>query len=160
MSVPDHHCWWTNRRTCELSRRGSDIFGAGLPRSVLAGAARHLGVALAITTAPLGEAEEDDDEVIMLGTWSGGLHDGCFVHFERCDSSLAEALVAGAMELHAGYLGVSLEPDLVRVVSERLGVDTAVRLRSVPARGELLLESWPVDAGWWTRRITRASRLR
>ena len=88
------------------------------------------------------------------------MHDGCFVHFEHADPSLIEALVVGALEMHSGYLGASLPPTLVGVVSERLGAETVVRLRSLPARGELVLKSWPADAGWWARRTARAVRLR
>ena len=155
--LPDHDCWWTRRRECELSRRGTHILGAGLSRSALETAARHLRVRLTVTLADV--PYEGSDDAFTLGSWSGNLHDRCMLQIEGYDPGLAEAIVVGAVALHAHYLGTTLAPEVVSRVTECLEAETTVRLRSIPARGVLTMRCYPVSSGWIGRLLAPRVRL-
>ena len=158
MSAPDHDCWWTRRRECELSLSGTHILGAGLSRSVIETAASHLRAPLTFTSIET-ELDEGSDESFTLGAWTGNLHDRCMLQVEPCEPALVEALVIGAVALHAHYLGAPLAPAVVSRVKDRLRAETTVRLRSIPPRGALTMKSYPVSAGWWARLLAPTVRL-
>lgn len=121
---------------------------------VLEGAARHLGHELIIVTRATPDDELNDDASIELGPWEGHLHDGCFVHFDRPGPELVEALVVGALALHAGYLNTTFPPGIATRVRAALRDETTIRLRSITARRQLLMKQFPVNSGWWTRLMT------
>ena len=159
MFVSDHDCWWTRRRECELSRRGTAIIGAGLPRAVLERAARHLGLELRIASSAASDDELNDEESVALGPWTGALHDGCFIGFDESTPRLTEALVIGAIGLHENYLGRRLDAGIVQVIVDQLRDDMVVRLRSFTGNQRLTMKSYAADAGWLSRLATRPVHL-
>ena len=158
MSAPDHDCWWTRRRECELSLTGTHILGAGLSRSVIEAAAGHLRAPLTFTSIETG-LDKGSDESFTLGSLSGNLHDRCMLQVELWEPALVEALIIGAVALHAQYLGAPIDPAVISRVKDCLRAETTVRVRSIPARGVLMMKCYPVSAGWWARLLAPTVRL-
>jgi hypothetical protein len=156
MIAPDHVCSWTRRHRSTLSRRGGELFAAGLSRPLLDAAAGHLGVPISLAHDP----ERDDEQRVALGPWRGWLHDGCLLTIDGDEPRLREALVAASLALHAHYLGRPIGPEWLRPLADHLGDGATLVLRSRPRERLLLTSVHPNDAGWWARRRAHVDRIR
>jgi hypothetical protein len=143
---PDHTCFWTRRRTTELSRSAERLRGAGIPLSALRFAAARLGFAVAATPS----AENPDTVLLVIGPFRGSLHDGCLFSLEHPDAALQGAILEGVRELHTHYLGGVVAPASAFVkVADLLQDGRSVRIKTRQGRLELI--TFPTGASWFTR---------
>ena len=151
----DHECWWTRRRESEISHDGESLLGAGVPAAVL----KQTAVALGNEWSEHPAKDDVYGTEFSLGSRARGkTHDGCFFEVSPTSPALEEALLRSVLQLHAGYLGRSLdERAILTAVLGHFGEGTTMRIRANPRRQHLSIRAYPFGSGLiariWARRV-------